>query len=166
MCADDSAIAVRSARADDAASICAIYNYHVTDTTVTFDETSLAAREMARLIRAATLPWLVVEDAGVLAGYARAAPWKTRSAYRHTVEGSVYVEPQLQRRGYGRRVYAALLAELRSRDVHVVLAGIALPNPASIALHEALGFVPAGVMREVGWKFGRWVDVGYWALRF
>jgi phosphinothricin acetyltransferase len=121
---------------------------------------------MARLIRAATLPWLVVEDAGVLAGYARASPWKTRSAYRHTVEGSVYVEPQFQRRGHGRRVYAEMLAELRSRDVHVVLAGIALPNPASIALHEALGFVPAGVMREVGRKFGRWVDVGYWARRF
>ena len=121
---------------------------------------------MARRIRAATLPWLVIEEAGVLAGYARASPWKTRPAYRHTVEGSVYVDPPFQRRGHGRRVYEALLAELRGREVHVVLAGIALPNPASIALHESLGFAPSGVMREVGWKFGRWIDVGYWALRF
>lgn len=121
---------------------------------------------MSRRIRAATLPWLVIEEAGVLAGYARASPWKTRPAYRHTVEGSVYVDSRFQRRGHGRRVYEALLAELRSREVHVVLAGIALPNPASIALHERLGFAPAGLMREVGWKFGRWIDVGYWALRF
>jgi len=164
MTADASPFAIRPARADDAARICVIYNHHVTDTTVTFDETPLEAREMARRIRAATLPWLVIEDTGVLAGYARASTWKTRAAYRYTVESSVYVDARFQRRGHGRRIYEALLAALRRRDVHVVLAGIALPNPASIALHERLGFVHAGVMREVGWKFGRWVDVGYWAL--
>jgi len=163
---DVPAIGIRAAGARDAARICAIYNHHVTATIVTFDETPLEAREMSRRIRAATLPWLVIEEAGVLAGYARASPWKTRPAYRHTVEGSVYVDSRFQRRGHGRRVYEALLAELRSREVHVVLAGIALPNPASIALHESLGFAPAGLMREVGWKFGRWIDVGYWALRF
>ena len=81
-----------------------IYNHHVTDTTVTFDETPLEAREMARRIRAATLPWLVIEDTGVLAGYARASPWKTRAAYRYTVESSVYVDAQFQRRGHGRRI--------------------------------------------------------------
>ena len=164
MQADSRAIQIRAAAASDAARICAIYNHHVTATTATFDEKPLETREMARRIRAATLPWLVIEDGGVLAGYARASPWKTRSAYRYTVESSVYVDPRFQRRGHGRRVYEALLAQLRGRDVHVVLAGIALPNPASIALHESLGFVSSGVMREVGRKFDRWVDVGYWTL--
>ena len=161
---DTARVMIRPVRPKDAAPISAIYNHHVTATVVTFDETPLETREMARRIRAATLPWLVIEDSGAVAGYARAAPWKTREAYRHTVESSVYVDPRCQRRGHGRRLYEALLAALRDRQVHVVLAGIALPNPASIALHERLGFTPCGVMREVGWKFGRWVDVGYWTL--
>ena len=165
MGSDTPAIVIRPASATDGARICALYNHHVTDTIVTFDETPLDAREMARRIRAATLPWLVIEDSGAFAGYARAAPWKTRASYRYTVESSVYVDPRFQRRGHGRRLYEALHAELRARDVHVVLAGIALPNPASVALHENLGFAPCGVLREVGWKLGRWVDVGYWALR-
>jgi L-amino acid N-acyltransferase YncA len=164
MTAEAAPLAIRAVRSTDAERICAIYNHHVTGTIVTFDETPLGTPEMARRVRAATLPWLVIEDSGVVAGYARAAPWKTRDAYRHTVESSVYVDPRFQRRGHGNRLYEALLAELRDRQVHVVLAGIALPNPASIALHERLGFTSCGVMREVGWKFGRWVDVGYWAL--
>jgi phosphinothricin acetyltransferase len=164
MRAEGAAVVIRPVRAADAAPIAAIYNHHVTGTIVTFDETPLDAREMARLIRAATLPWFVVEHLGVLAGYARALPWKTRSAYRHTVESSVYVDPGFQRRGHGRRLYEALLAELRAREVHVVLAGIALPNSPSIALHESLGFAESGVLREVGWKLGRCVDVGYWTL--
>lgn len=160
----ESPCVVRPVRAEDAAPICAIYNQHVTDTVVTFEETPLAAEEMVRRIRESTHPWLVVEDAGTLAGYASASTWKTRASYRHTVESSVYVDPRFQRRGHGRRLYEALLAALRARRVHCVVAGIALPNAASVALHESLGFVPAGVLREVGRKFDRWVDVGYWTL--
>ena len=148
----------------DAARICAIYNDHVASTIVTFDETPLEAREMARRIRAATLPWLVIEDDGEFAGYARAAAWKTRASYRHTVETSVYVHPVFQRRGHARQLYGALIEELRNRGVHVVLAGIALPNPASVTLHESLGFEPSGVLPQVGRKFDRSIDVGYWAL--
>ena len=164
MGSDTPAIVIRPARATDGARICKLYNHHVTDTIVTFDETPLDAREMARRIRAATLPWLVIEDGGAFAGYARAAPWKTRASYRYTVESSVYVDPAFQRRGHARRLYGALIDELRSRDVHVVLAGIALPNPASVALHEALGFQPSGTLPQVGRKFDRWIDVGYWSL--
>jgi len=164
MASDTATIAIRTARADDAAPICAIYNHHVTDTVVTFEETPVGAAEMARRIGESAYPWLVLEDGGTLAGYASASAWKPRASYRHTVESSVYIDPRCQRRGHGRRLCEALLAELRNRDVHVVLAGIALPNPASVALHEALGFVASGVMPEVGWKLGRWVDVGYWAL--
>jgi phosphinothricin acetyltransferase len=164
MTADDAAIVIRPVVPKDAAPICAIYNDHVTSTIVTFDETPLDAREMARRIRAATLPWLVIEDDGAFAGYARAAPWKTRAAYRHTVESSVYVDALFQRRGHARRLYGALIDELRDRRVHAVLAGIALPNPASVALHESLGFVPSGTLPQVGRKFERWIDVGYWTL--
>ncbi len=131
---------------------------------VTFEETAITASEMADRIRAATLPWLVIEEGGAVAGYASASPWKTRASYRHTVETSVYVDPRFQRRGHGRRLYAALLGELRSRGVHAVVAGIALPNPASIALHEALGFVASGTLPQVGRKLDRWIDVGYWTL--
>jgi L-amino acid N-acyltransferase YncA len=155
---------LRAVRPNDAAPICAIYNHHVTDTVATFEETPVATDEMARRIREATHPWLVVEEEGGLAGYASASIWKTRASYRHTVESSVYVDPRFQRRGHGRRLYEALLAELGGCGVHCVVAGISLPNPASVALHERLGFVPAGVLREVGRKFGRWVDVGYWTL--
>jgi L-amino acid N-acyltransferase YncA len=161
---NESGYVLRAVRPDDAAPICAIYNHHVTDTVVTFEETPVATDEMARRIREATHPWLVVEDEGSVAGYASASNWKTRASYRHTVESTVYVDPRFQRRGHGRRLYEALLAELRARHVHCVVAGIALPNAASVALHESLGFVPAGVLREVGRKFGRWVDVGYWTL--
>jgi phosphinothricin acetyltransferase len=155
---------VRPVRAEDAAAICAIYNHHVTDTVVTFEETPVAAEEMARRIRESVHPWLVVEDEGDVAGYASASTWKSRASYRHTVESSVYVDRGFQRRGHGRRLYEALLAELRARHVHCVVAGISLPNAASVALHERLGFAPAGVLREVGHKFDRWVDVGYWTL--
>jgi len=155
---------IRPAVVQDAAGICAIYNHHVSSTIVTFDEVPITEDEMAVRIREHAQPWLVLEDAGALAGYASASPWKARASYRHTVESSVYVDPRLQRRGHGRRLYEALIAELHARGVHCVVAGISLPNPASIALHEALGFRPSGVLPEVGRKLDRWVDVGYWTL--
>ena len=158
------AIVIRPVRPDDAARICAIYNHHVVDTVVTFEEAPVTESEMAQRFGRSAHPWLVLEDAGELAGYASASPWKARASYRHTVESSVYVDPRFHRRGHGRRLYQALLAELRGRGVHAVVAGIALPNPASIALHEALGFVASGALPEVGRKFDRWVDVGYWTL--
>jgi L-amino acid N-acyltransferase YncA len=164
MRADTSVPRIRAAAKVDAASLCAIYNHYVTGTVITFEETPLDAAEMRRRVRDATLPWLVAIEDGEVAGYARASPWKSRASYRHTVEASVYVDPGRQRRGHGRRLYEALIAQLRGRGVHCVIGGIALPNPASVALHEALGFEAAGVLREVGRKFDRWIDVGYWVL--
>jgi L-amino acid N-acyltransferase YncA len=164
MTADAAAVAIRPVRIEDAARICAIYNYHVTATVITFEEDPVPEAEMARRIRETTQPWLVAEDDGVLAGYANASAWKTRASYRHTVESSVYVDRCFQRRGHARRLYEALLGELRGRGVHAVVAGIALPNPASIALHQALGFIASGALPQVGRKFDRWVDVGYWTL--
>jgi phosphinothricin acetyltransferase len=161
---DAAASVIRPAGSTDVARICAIYNHYVSGTIVSFEETPLGETEMARHVGATILPWLVALERGRVVGYARAAPWKTRSGYRYTVESSVYVDPTCQRRGHGRQLYKALIAQLQERGVHCVIGGIALPNPASIALHEALGFEHAGVLREVGRKLGRWVDVGYWVL--
>ena len=157
---------IRSATAADAPALCAIYNHFILQSTVTFEEVAVTPQEMAQRIDASAgmLPFLVGEIDGVLAGYAYAAPWKSRSAYRHTVESSVYVEPGFTGIGLGSRLYQALLQDLRGRGVHAVLAGIALPNNASVGLHEAFGFAQVGQMREVGRKFDQWLDVGYWQL--
>jgi L-amino acid N-acyltransferase YncA len=157
---------IRSATAADAQAICSIYNHFILQSTVTFEETAITPADMAARIDAGSgrLPFLLAELDNAVAGYAYAAPWKARSAYRHTVESSVYVAPGFAGMGLGSRLYQALLQDLRERDVHAVLAGIALPNSASIGLHEAFGFTKVGQMREVGCKFGQWLDVGYWQL--
>jgi phosphinothricin acetyltransferase len=104
----------------------------------------------------------VLEEADAVLGFAYAMPWKARAGYDRTVETSIYLHSSARSRGLGVRLYGALLERLSTTDLHAVLAGIALPNPASIALYERLGFVEIGRLREVGWKRERWVDVGYW----
>lgn len=158
---------VRGARADEAASIAAIYNHYVLHDHATFETQAVAAAEMAARMRAvgeAGLPWLVAEAGAVVAGYAYAMPWRTRAAYRHSVEASVYLAHDATGRGTGRALYLALIAQLQGIGVHAAMGGIALPNAASVALHERLGFVQVAQFREVGRKFGRWIDVGYWQL--
>ncbi len=157
---------IRACNVSDAAHICAIYNHYVERTVITFEEAPVAERDMAQRIADGTqrLPWLVWEQDGSVVGYAHATPWKPRSAYRFSVESTVYVSPDFGRRGIGTRLYQALIHDLRSRNVHCVVGGIALPNPASVALHEKLGFAKIGEFKEVGWKLGRWVHVGYWEL--
>ena len=159
---------IRPATTADAARICTIYNHYVTTTTVSFEEQAVTAPEMAQRIAdvdAAGLPWLVLEVDGALAGYAYATKWRVRPAYRYSVESSVYLDPAYAGRGLGRMLYATLLDRLRERDLHIVIGGIALPNDASAGLHEALGFRKAAHFSEVGKKFGRWLDVGYWELK-
>jgi L-amino acid N-acyltransferase YncA len=158
---------IRAATADDAGAVAAIYNHYIATTTISFEEQPVAATEMAGRIAnvGATLPWLVCEQDGVVMGYAYATPWRVRSAYRFSVESSVYVSPEHGRMGIGSRLYRALLDELRTRGLHMVIGGIAQPNEASVALHESMGFEKVAHFKEVGMKFGRWVDVGYWELR-
>jgi phosphinothricin acetyltransferase len=158
---------IRSATPADAAVIAAIYNHYVAATTVTFEEEPVTADDMA--VRIATLaraglPWLVIEQAGAVAGYAYASKWRERSAYRFSVESTVYLHKDRTGRGLGALVYAALLDELRERELRTVIAGIALPNQASVSLHERLGFAQVARFKEVGRKFDRWADVGYWQL--
>jgi L-amino acid N-acyltransferase YncA len=158
---------IRSAVADDAVAIARIYNHYVLNTTISFEDQAVPAAEMAgRMaeVESASLPWKVAVDAGRVVGYAYAGKWKGRCAYRHSAESSIYLDAGVQGRGIGRRLYQALLSDLRERSIHVAIGGIALPNPASIALHERLGFSQVAHFREVGFKFGRWLDVGYWQV--
>ncbi len=157
---------LRSVRIDDSSSICGIYNHYVLETPITFEEAPVASKEMQQRILAVTrtLPWLVCEEEGRLIGYSYAAKWKERSAYRFTVEATVYLHPSAVGKGRGSALLDALLNELRAREVHCVIGGIALPNNASIALFEKFGFRQVAHFKEVGNKFGRWIDVGNWQL--
>ncbi|HEY3518379.1 MAG TPA: arsinothricin resistance N-acetyltransferase ArsN1 family B [Gammaproteobacteria bacterium] len=161
------AVTVRSASAADADAIARIYNYYIENTVVTFEEESVSAEAMAGRvaeIQGLSLPWLVAEVDQKVIGYAYANKWKVRSAYRHSVETTIYLEHGHEGRGVGKTLYAALLPHLRARGIHVVIGGVALPNEASVVLHEKLGFDHVATFREVGFKHGRWVDVAYWQL--
>ena len=155
---------IRTATSVDASAICAIYNHYVTDTIVTFEEQPITIAEMRSRMDAvlAKLPWLVLEHDGAIAGYAHASPWKSRIGYRFTVESSIYLAPTHVGHGFGSSLYRSLLDDLRARNIHCVVGGAALPNAASVALHEKLGFTKVAHFRENGFKFGRWIDVAYW----
>jgi L-amino acid N-acyltransferase YncA len=160
-------VPLRPALQDDAPAICAIYNPYVATTTITFEEEAVANADMAQRIAdvgASGLPWLVAEVGGKIVGYAYATKWRVRPAYRYSSESTVYVDPAYVGQGIGRALYAVLLDDLRRRGLHVVIGGIAQPNAGSVALHEALGFRKVAHFAEVGMKFGRWIDVGYWQL--
>jgi L-amino acid N-acyltransferase YncA len=160
-------VAVRSAMASDAQAIARIYNYYIANTVITFEEEPVLPTTMATRvadIQGAHLPWLVAELEGAVVGYAYASQWKVRSAYRFSVETTIYLERGHEGRGLGTRLYTELLALLRARGVHVAIGGAALPNEASVALHEKLGFERVAMFRQVGFKHDRWVDVAYWQI--
>ena len=140
-----------------------IYAPFVTASWISFELKPPSVEEMARRIAdyGASHAWLVAELDGVVAGYAYGSPHRTREAYTSSCDVAIYVDPACARQGIGRKLYTALFLELRKK-YHAAFAGIALPNDASIGLHEAMGFTPVGVYREVGWKLGGWRDVGWW----
>ena len=154
--------ALREARVEDAPAITEIYNHFVLTSIVTFDLEPKSVEAMREGLRTATLPWLVCTQDDRLVAYSYASSWKSRCAYSRTVESTLYVRPEFARRGIGIRLYRELLARLEQAGVHTVLGGISGPNEPSVAMHEKLGFERIGCMREVGWKFDRWIDVEYW----
>jgi L-amino acid N-acyltransferase YncA len=158
---------VRSALVTDAGAIARIYNYYIENTVITFEEEPVTTESMATRIcevQGGSLPWLVADVDGVVVGYAHANKWKARSAYRFAVETTIYLENGREGRGIGTKLYSGLLSILRTRGMHVAIGGAALPNEASVALHEKLGFDHVATFRQVGFKHGRWVDVAYWQL--
>jgi phosphinothricin acetyltransferase len=151
----------------DCEDVARIYNHYIRDTIVTFEEDEITSDDMrARVsnVAARGFPWLVAQRAGRVLGYAYAAPWKQRSAYRFSVESTVYLAADSTGAGLGSSLYAELIRLLRDGEVHAVVGGVSLPNAASIALHEKLGFRKVAHFSEVGRKFDRWIDVGYWQL--
>lgn len=158
---------IRPADPNDAAAVAAIYNHYVATTCITFETDPVSPADMAGRIGEVCevgLPWLVAIDAGAVAGYAYASKWKGRCAYRHSAESTVYLEQGCRGRGIGKALYVALIDALRVRGMKTLIGGIALPNDASIGLHERLGFEKAAHFRQVGFKQDRWIDVGYWQL--
>ena len=156
---------VRAAELSDSSAIAAIYNHYVANTIITFEEEPVEAADIARRIgnvRSASLPWLVAEEDSRVAGYAYATPWKARSAYRFSVEVTVYVALESAGRGIGSMLYSNLFSHLHTLGIHAVIGGIALPNDLSVALHEKFGLKKVAHFLQVGFKFNRWVDVGYW----
>ncbi len=156
-------LTIRDATARDAAACAGIYAPYVLDTAITFEVDPPIPEEMAERIASAaeTHAWLVLEDAGHVAGYAYGHRFAERAAYRWACETSIYLELGRRRTGVGRALYEALLARLAERGYRRAIAGMALPNDASAGLHRALGFEPVGVYREVGWKNGAWHDVAW-----
>lgn len=156
---------IRDAVTSDAEAIATIYNAYVRHSVATFELEPVATAAMqARIhdVQARGLPWLVAQAGAAVEGYAYATPWKARAAYGRTVETSVYLAAHAAGRGVGRQLYAVLIDRLRTAGMHALIGGIVLPNPASVALHESFGYAYVGTFREVGFKLGRWADVGYW----
>jgi L-amino acid N-acyltransferase YncA len=154
---------IRLAREDDAEQILAIYGPFCY-TPVSFETEPPSVQEMRRRIAALAgkLPWLVADDSGIVLAYAYASSHRSRAAYQWSVEVSAYVAEGMRRRGFGRTLYASLFQILGLQGYVNAYAGISLPNPSSVGMHEAVGFVPIGVYHGVGYKNGAWHDVGWW----
>jgi L-amino acid N-acyltransferase YncA len=157
---------VRDATISDATFCASIYAPYVTGTAVTFETDPPGREEMAKRIAGALAShaWVVLSDSGRVVGYAYAGPYKSRPAYRWSCEVSVYVEMGRRRTGAGRALYGALFERLERRGYRMAVAGMTLPNEASIGLHRAMGFETVGTYRRIGWKHGAWHDVA-WAQR-
>jgi L-amino acid N-acyltransferase YncA len=155
-------VIIRAAIASDMDAIALIYSHHVNHGTGTFETEPPDREEIARRwgqVAARSLPWLVAEDSGEVVGYAYAAPYRARPAYRHTVEDSVYVRVDRIGTGLGKQLLPALITATRACGMHQMIAVIGdSANRASINLHRRFGFQDAGVLKDVGFKFGRWLD--------
>ena len=158
---------IRLAVSDDGASLAEIYAPMVRETVVSFETEPPSAQEMSRRVAslAGRFPFLVWEHDQQVRGYAYAGPHRARAAYGWSVDVSVYLAASARGQGLGRRLYTSLLEITRRQGFCNAYAGVTLPNPASVGLHEAMGFRPVGVYERVGYKQGRWCDVGWWQLR-
>lgn len=157
---------IRDARVEDAAACAAIYAPYVTGTAISLETDPPPPAEMAERIAAAlrSYAWLVLEESGRVVGYAYGGPFNPRAGYRWACQVSVYLERGRRRTGGGRALYEALFDRLAERGFRTLLAGMTLPNEASVGLHRALGFEPVGTYRRIGYKHGGWHDVA-WAQR-
>jgi len=151
---------------EDTDAICDIYNYYVNNSIITFEEVPLSYKEMKnRIIEiSSTYPFFVYKDNNEILGYAYAYKFKERSAYLFSSEATVYLKHGNFGKGIGTKLYSILIEELKTKNIHSVIGIIALPNKESVKLHEKFGFKKVGHLTEVGFKFDKWIDVGYWEL--
>jgi len=158
---------IRKVQIEDTKQLLAIYNYYVKNSIVTFDITPLSLQEfkekMTRISK--RYPFIVFEEKNEILGYAYGSKWRSKSAYEHTVESTVYVKHDALGKQIGTKLYAELLTVLKQQNYHVVLGGLTLPNKASVRLHEKFGFKEVAHFKEVGLKFDTWHDVGFWQLK-
>ena len=157
---------IRPVKFADTEQIKEIYNFYVLNTHHTFETEPVTSEEMQKRIGEiiSNYPYLVVEENGEILAYAYAAQYKSRCAYKSSIEVSIYVKNGIRGKGFGTKLYEKLFEQLEKTDVHAIIAGIALPNDASVRLHEKFGFEKVAHFREVGFKFYKWIDVGYWEL--
>ena len=157
---------IRNAFAKDSVEICRIYNYYVQNSIATFEDMPVTPTDMRNRITKTTskFPWLVSEMGENLIGFAYATDWKQRAAYKFTVESTIYIDHEKAGNGFGKELYNELISMLKKFGFKQAIASIALPNEASVKLHEQLGYKKSGILRNVGLKFGQWIDVGYWQL--
>lgn len=152
---------IRPAEDRDFDAIAAITNHYIANTTIHFSTEPVTGAGL-RGARKPHHPWFVAEEAGQVVGYAKAGTWRERAAYDWTPEVGVYLDPGATGRGLGKALYGTLFEDMTRRGFRSAMACITIPNDASIALHRAFGFVSVGIVRESGWKFGRWNDVEFW----
>jgi len=157
---------IRQATTGDAARIAEIYNWYILHTIITFETDTVSPQDMTKRIQEKLISydWLVGKVNREVIGYAYYGSFRSRAAYHHTVESTIYLSQESMGKGFGRTLYAKLLESVKGHGFREVIGVIALPNPQSIALHRALGFAEVGVLKKVGYKFERYVDVGLWQL--
>ncbi|MBD1559449.1 N-acetyltransferase [Vibrio sp. S9_S30] len=158
---------IRYVNSQDIEAITNIYNDFIVNSTATFEEKPISTEEMNQRvgkIQSHSLPWIVIVENEAVLGYAYAGMWHARSAYRYTVESSVYVAPNALGQGIGKALYSHLISILAKRGIRNIMGVVSLPNDASIALHQSLGFQKVGEFKSVGLKFGKLIDVSYWQL--
>ena len=157
---------MRPVTAGDAERIAEIYNWYVLNTIITFETDVVSPQEMTKRIQENFInhDWLVGEVNQKVVAYAYYGPFRARAAYNHAVESTIYLSQGSMGKGFGRTLYAQLLQSVKDRGFREAIGVIALPNPQSIALHRAMGFAEVGVLKRVGYKFERYIDVGLWQL--
>jgi len=156
---------IRPVEFSDAPQIAEIYNYYIKNSLATFELETIDGAEMENRIRetlGGNYPYFVAEENEEILGYAYGHQFRARIAYRHSAEISVYIKDGFGGKGIATLLYEQLFPELNQRGFHAVIAGISLPNEASIRLHEKFGMVKIAHFKEVGFKFGKWIDTGYW----
>jgi L-amino acid N-acyltransferase YncA len=155
---------IRNAAIDDAQAIVDIYNWYIDNTTITFETEAVTVEAMRSRIgeKLSTHDWLVGEENGAITGFAYYGSFRPRAAYRHTVESTIYLTREAKGKGFGKLLYARLIESAQSHGFREVVGVIALPNPESVRLHERMGFIKVGILRNIGFKFGNYIDVGIW----